>query len=123
MKQIINLTQHNASKEQIDENVINLSENDLNEVKKLLTINKGDNNLKERANEIVKIAKSYNVDKAMIGGAPFFMNILIEALKQANIEPFFAFSERVSVEVDGVKKSVFKHCGWYNTKGEYRERI
>ena len=123
MKNIINLTQHNASQEQEKENVINLSPNDLNEVKALLTINKGDNNLKERATKIAEIAKSYNVDKAMIGGAPFFMNILIEALKQANIEPFFAFSERVSVEVEGVKKSVFKHSGWYSTEGEYKERI
>ncbi len=79
--------------------------------------------LKERATKIAKIAKNYNVDKAMVGGAPFFMNILIEALKQANIEPFFAFSERVSVEVEEVKKSVFKHSGWYSTEGEYKERI
>jgi len=120
---IINLTQHNASQEQRKENVFDLQEEHLTEVKSLLTINKGDNNLKERAARIAEIAKEYNVNKAMIGGAPFFMNILVQALKEKGIEPFFAFSERVAVEVDGVKKSIFKHAGWYNTKGEYFESI
>lgn len=55
--------------------------------------------------------------KVMIGGAPFFMSYLEKALEQAKITPVYAFSERVSVDVekeDGsvVKTAVFKHLGF-----------
>ena len=54
---------------------------------------------------------------ALIGGAPYLMAPLEEALKQEGITPLYAFSQRESVETvnaDGtvVKTAVFKHKGY-----------
>ena len=54
---------------------------------------------------------------ALIGGAPYLMAPLEEALKQEGIIPLYAFSQRESVETvnaDGtvVKTAVFKHKGY-----------
>ena len=54
---------------------------------------------------------------AMIGGAPWFMSILEMYLGIHNINPVYAFSERVSEEVHNADGSVtkvnkFKHVGF-----------
>ena len=54
---------------------------------------------------------------ALIGGAPYLMPPLEEALKNEGIQPLYAFSQRESVETinaDGtvVKTAVFKHAGY-----------
>ena len=54
----------------------------------------------------------FATSKVMIGGAPYLMGPLIYELKMHGIRPYFAYSERVSSEVDGVKTSVFKHLGF-----------
>jgi hypothetical protein len=56
-------------------------------------------------------------DAVMIGGAPYLMGPLTDALKDLGIEVCFSYSERVSVESslpDGsvTKTSVFKHVGF-----------
>jgi len=52
----------------------------------------------------------------MIGGAPFFMSYLEEALRYRGLTPVYAFSQRESVEqvIDDktVKTSVFVHKGF-----------
>lgn len=52
----------------------------------------------------------------MIGGAPYLMILLHDALVGRDIQPLYAFSERVSVEKEEggkiIKISVFKHVGF-----------
>ena len=54
---------------------------------------------------------------ALIGGAPYLMGPLEEALKQEGIQPLYAFSQRESVETknaDGsvTKTAIFRHIGY-----------
>lgn len=58
-------------------------------------------------------AKEY----ALIGGAPYLMGPLEEALKELDIQPLYAFSQRISVETtqpDGsvIKTNKFEHLGY-----------
>ena len=117
---IINLTQHQATEEQKTQGVFDLE--DTRELKALLTFNDipDDTEMRERASRIAEIAKSHfdeNGGRAMIGGAPFFMSVLENALLDADIYPLYAFSKREVVETtkeDGtvVKTAVFKHVGF-----------
>lgn len=71
--------------------------------------------LQYRADRIALLAKGYKF--AMIGGAPFFMSFLEQALKFVGVEPVYAFSKRESqeqVQDDGSvrKVNVFKHVGF-----------
>lgn len=119
MNAILNLTQHNASREQIEAGVENVPASISEEVKKLLTFNSlpSKSDIDARAKELANIALQCGARKAMIGGAPYLMSALEEALKENGIKPLYAYSERVSVEVeleDGsvVKRNVFKHLGF-----------
>ena len=118
---ILNLTQHNATQDQKDQGVFDLSAELRQELQELLTFvsipTKQD--VRIRAFNIVKWVLSNHVecDAAMIGGAPFLMSELEFQLHLQNIVPLFAFSERVSEETtapDGavVKVNVFKHVGF-----------
>lgn len=114
---ILNLTQHNASEEQVAEGVVN-SKNQA-EIKTLLTFDEIPTTIDmiERATRIADIAfaeLNFETNKqAMIGGAPFFMPVLCEQLKAKGIQPLFAFSKRVSQDgPNGEKVSVFKHEGF-----------
>lgn len=118
---IVNLTQHNATNEQIDAGVFNVDydHNELDYLRSLLTFDSIPTieDMQQRADEIAKIALRTNAKKAMIGGAPFFMGYLETALKSVGIQPLYAFSQRVSVETtaeDGTvtKQNVFKHMGF-----------
>ena len=118
---ILNLTQHNATADQIAVGVI---EQPHPAVKPLLNFNTLPTlaEIKLRASQIAAIAADEialeNAErKAMIAGAPFFMSSLEEALKNVGITPVYAFSVRESVEVhneDGSvsKQNVFKHLGF-----------
>ena len=113
---ILNLTQHNASEEQVAEGVVNSKSQA--EIKTLLTFNEipTDTDMLERATRISDIASielKTNNKQAMIGGAPFFMPVLCEQLKAKGIQPLFAFTKRVSQDgPNGEKVSVFKHEGF-----------
>ena len=118
---IVNLTQHNATNDQIDAGVFNVDydHNELDYLRSLLTFDSIPTieDMQQRADEIAKIALRTNAKKAMIGGAPFFMGYLETALKSVGIQPLYAFSQRVSVETtaeDGAvtKQNVFKHMGF-----------
>lgn len=70
------------------------------------------------ASGLLNQAKNDN-DKlfALIGGAPYLMGELEEALKQNDIQPLYAYSQRESVETinnDGsvTKTAIFRHKGY-----------
>lgn len=126
MKNLINLTQHNLSDDQIQDftdmvedyavSVFNRISSDA--VKKLLTFDTlpTKEDLQKRAEELVNLIE-VKEGYALIGGAPYFMAPLETALKNAGIIPIYAFSVRDSVEEqssDGtvIKKSIFRHGGY-----------
>ena len=112
---MINLTQHQATTEQLAVGVIDLTGQQLALVKAFLTFDEIPTELqmKERAYTIAEIARKHDVS-AMIGGAPFFMSYLERALHKAGVTPYYAFSKRCVIkDEDGIKERViFKHEGF-----------
>ena len=116
---IINLTQHQATMEQVTAGVVDLSGNSLEALKSNLTFNSMPNKkgIVERAERLASLAFAHGFKRAMIGGAPYLMGPLEEALKGYGITPLYAFSERISkeeVQPDGTvrKVNIFKHQGF-----------
>lgn len=124
MTTTINLTQHTATPEQGCTEVRNKEF-----LKALLTFNEipTKSAMEARAAAICFLAAETlgeMPEKAMIGGAPFFMSTLEKALKERGVQPVYAFSRRESVEEiqeDGsvIKKNVFKHICF--VEAEYKE--
>ncbi len=115
----VNLTQHKATPEQIAAGVTDLPDVVREHLIKVLTFDELPSRklIKLHAEEVAFLARPYVNRAAMIGGAPFLMGPLTDALKALNITPVFAFSRRESVESvqpDGsVKKvAVFRHAGF-----------
>ena len=120
---ILNLTQHSASDEQVAAGVVELSKNKKQKLAELLTFGyiPSKEELTNRANEIAEIAHKEGMHAAMIGGAPFFMSHLEDALKVRAIAPLYAFSRRESVEKhlengEVKKASVFRHLAFIAAK-------
>ena len=118
---ILNLTQHNATPEQIAQGVVEVHELDKEDVRWNLTFNTLEEcsieEMERRAQDLATMASFRGVSYAMIGGAPFFMPVLEKALREVGITPVYAFSVRESVEQsqpDGSvrKVNVFKHVGF-----------
>ena len=118
--EIINLTQHIPTKEQIEQGVENLDERH-EEIKHLLTFEEipTKSEMKDRAERLARIVKEEGVyDAALIGGAPYFMSTLEKVLKKHGIKPLYSFSKRIVEEVQDektgevVKKTIFKHIGF-----------
>ncbi len=116
---IINLTQHTGTPEQgviepQDMVAINVLPATKKQVQDLLTFDAipSIEELHNRATELAQIAMYSGAKKAMIGGAPFFMSYLEDALKRVYVQPVYAFSVREAVEIDSVKTSMFKHIGF-----------
>lgn len=117
MKKIINLTQHNATPEQIEAGVYEPKNKD--SVIRNLTFDElpDDIDISIRAVNLALIAESEGAECAMIGGAPYLMSELEKILRIYEIKPVYAFTKRESVEIveaDGTvkKTSVFKHAGF-----------
>ena len=117
---VINLTQHRATAEQIKDGVFDLPDQLRNRLVELITFpadySRAD--LETAADAIVEIVKSVDCYRVMIGGLPAFMAPLEAALIKEGVAVCYARSERVSedhVQPDGsVKKiAVFKHVGMY----------
>ena len=126
---IINLTQHQASPEQIILGVVDLPTEQRETLSQLLTFDDCPvtEEIKERAEAIAELA-CYNglsgdegdspvVTLAMIGGALWLMGPLTKALKARGIQALFAFTKRESEDQqqsDGSvrKVVVFRHTGW-----------
>lgn len=116
---MLNLTQHNATPEQVAQGVVELPSDVKEELKKLLTFNTLEETMEltERAYKIAQIAKEHGAERVMIGGAPFFMPALESMLALGDISAHYAFSQREVVETtlpDGSveKKAIFKHVGF-----------
>lgn len=115
---IINLTQHSATNEQIEAGVVNQpTEFDQQQLTSLLTFTSipTKEEIGRRAKAIAELAVGY--EAALIGGAPYLMGALENALKDIGVKPLYSFSERVSVEKPGsdgsvVKTNVFKHVSF-----------
>ena len=136
---ILNLTQHQATPEQIEAGVYNPLQPEA--IKEALTFNTLPSKqeievkaltlsaiaaeevywqlLKTRAKseEQLDIESQMLGMQVMVGGAPYLMPYLEKALKDVNLKAVYAFSKRESVEIviaDGsVKKTaVFKHLGF-----------
>lgn len=113
---ILNLTQHNATQDQIVQGV---QAQPLLGVPELITFDDipSQDEMIQRAAKVAMLASEQGADQAMIGGAPFFMSCLECELKTLGIKPVYAFSRRESVELkkeDGTvqKTNVFKHLGF-----------
>lgn len=115
---IINLTQHKASLDQINEGVVDIvNDESRKRLIDLLTIEDLPTNedLENRAMSITHFAIGHT--DAMIGGAPFLMPYLVESLKKIGVNPMYAFSKRIIVENEnGLKISKFKHEGFVLAK-------
>lgn len=116
---ILNLTQHAATEEQVAAGVYDPTPEQRAQICALLTFENlpDEGELRRRAAKIAVIAIKEKVFVAMIGGAPWFMAPLERALETAGVMPWYAFSRRESVETtlpDGsVKKTqVFRHAGF-----------
>lgn len=121
----LNLTQHDATPDQIVAGVMEPHHKGHKEaIRGLLTFDSPPSReaMRGRAERLAKIAVKYTrgkspVRRAMIGGAPFFMAHLEQALRDYGIMPVYAFSAREVVEEqdeDGAvtKRAVFRHAGW-----------
>jgi len=124
---ILNLTQHQATPEQLSAGVVDLSADQrtilrrwltFDEVPRAATVATRARLLAQAASDdsiiIGEIGKFY---AAMIGGAPYLMAPLESALREVHILPLYAFSKRESVETvapDGsvTKTNVFRHGGF-----------
>jgi hypothetical protein len=116
--EILNLTQHPATREQREAGVIDLKDEARKELSDLLTFDEipDHTELKDRAYAIAStLAAGYSY--CMIGGAPFFMRYMEDALIQQGRKPLYAFSRRESVERKDysgkvIKTAVFRHLGF-----------
>lgn len=134
MSGILNLTQHAASADQVAAGVIDIGAEDRADLAALLTFDACPTlaDVIARAERIAAIAAYADErtlcdedsqdgmvrwDRAMIGGAPWLMRPLADALRAEGIEPLFAFSLRESVDSvqpdSSIRKTaVFRHAGW-----------
>ena len=129
---ILNFTQHNCTQDQLDVGILDCDPEYKQELVKLLTFNTlpTSSEVWTRAVQIVglfervAVAMGYTYTNEetslypMIGGAPFLMSLLEDAFDDADLNPYYAFTKRVSIEQtqpDGsIKKvSTFKHAGLY----------
>ncbi len=120
---IFNLTQHEATFEQVAQGVCDLPDDLHKQVIELITFDeppKASEMLRraQRICAIVDSLMSIGVYGAMIGGAPFFMATLERTLfEECGIVAKYSFSQRVSQETVGpnnevVKVSTFKHVSF-----------
>ena len=114
---MLNLTQHPATKEQESAGVIEPA--DKAAVRALLTFATLPNaaDIAAAACNLAIVARDSGYETAMIGGAPYLMRPLEEALQQEGINPVYAYSRRESVETtdaDGNirKTQTFRHLGF-----------
>jgi hypothetical protein len=115
--EILNLTQHAATAEQVEAGVVEPEEKGAVQAALTFDAIPTTSEMADRAAFLARIAVDSGCKRAMIGGAPFFMAPLERALLAAGITPVYAFSVRDSVEQPdgngGVRKiNVFRHVGF-----------
>ena len=119
---ILNLTQHQATQEQIEAGVVQPAHSqeeiiDLLTYKYLPTAEE----IKTKVDALVKITtqlcEEQDCTHVMLGGAPYILSYLEFCLIQEGLQPVYAFTIRVSEEEtlptgEVVKVSKFKHLGF-----------
>ena len=116
---ILNLTQHKADAAQKHEGVFEpVNKNMVKELLTFTTIPSRDT-LHRRAKALANVVAQFEnyTGRVMIGGAPYLMPYLEDAIIDIGCTPVYAFTVRDSVEEtleDGttIKKSVFTHLGF-----------
>jgi len=113
---ILNLTQHVSTPEQKEAGVVDMDDIDRGTLNLLLTFVEipTPDRLELKARAIAQLCSTYNIEHAMVGGAPYLMPSLETALYSYGITPMYAFSKRDSAEdpETGRKVSVFRHLGF-----------
>lgn len=120
---MLNLTQHALTAEQWRDGAVEPDQEMKTEIQKLITFDRSvidhPEQIKNRAKALAAlIRREYPLlNKALVGGALYFMPALVHELKEAGIQPYFSYTDRVSQEThnsDGsvTKTLVFKHLGW-----------
>lgn len=118
---MINLTQHNATPDQLQAGVVDLPAETQHVVRSILTFEEPPTaeEMYYRAEELANIVTTVGEGPCdvMVRGAPFFASALERALARANHTVHYAFSKRESADQpqpDGsVKKvAVFRHTGF-----------
>lgn len=124
---ILNLTQHAATPEQLAAGVVDLTPAQRAVVSQILTFETPPSRpvIQTRARLLAQAAADDSsmvgevgpFDAAMIGGAPYLMGPLEDALRDLCIVPLYAFSKRESMETIGsdgsvTKTNVFRHGGF-----------
>jgi hypothetical protein len=119
---ILNLTQHAATDAQKAEGVFDLSPELREKLSEYLTFLKKPTGQEviDRAMFLERFAIEHTDEdcfKVMLGGAPFLMHVLHTAFENDGWDVVYAFSERVSIDIqqaDGSvkKQSVFNHAGF-----------
>jgi len=114
---ILNLTQHEATPDQIAAGVVEPA--DKAAVQAALTFDTlpHPGQVHTRAETLAQFARMSGCRSAMIGGAPFLMAELDKCLLSWGVRPLYAFSVRVSTEQiqpDGSVRKVatFQHAGF-----------
>jgi len=117
---MLNLTQHKATAEQLRDGVVDLPPEQAEELRHLITFAGPPSSaeLRRRAQAVAALAEGHT--EVMIGGAPYFMHHLEEALLRAGKRIWYAFSARDVIEDNGIKTSVFRHIGFVDARfGEH----
>lgn len=120
---MLNLTQHVVTAEQLQDGAVEPDQEMKAEIQRLITFDRSvmteTGQIEDRAKALASlIRREYPLlNKAMVGGALYFMPALVKELKAVGIQPYFSYTDRVSTEThnpDGsvTKTLVFKHLGW-----------
>ena len=120
---MLNLTQHALTAEQWRDGAVEPDQEIKAEIQKLITFDSSviahPEQIQDRAKALATlIRREYSLlDKALVGGALYFMPALVKEVNEVGIQPYFSYTDRVSQEThnpDGsvTKTLVFKHLGW-----------
>lgn len=120
---MLNITQHTATKGQVEDGVVEPSQEIKAQIQKLLTFDRSvmeePEQIWNRAKALVSlIGRNYPGHKeVMVGGALYFMPALVRELKEHGYKVFFSYTDRVSEDVHNADGSVtktlaFKHLGF-----------
>ena len=114
MEYILNMTQHAPNDEQREAGLIEMDAVTQQKIRDLLTFDEMPTAMEvsDRAEALAQMAWDIGIETVHIGGAPFLMPTLVEALEMKGMQPVFSFSKRIVEEKDGVKKSKFVFEGF-----------
>lgn len=124
---ILNLTQHLATQQQKAEGVIDMLPQHRELLVALLTFNElpSEQDLFDRSTQLVILASKYACDYVMLGGAPYLMPYLEQAIAiDMGKASVYAFSKRVSKEITNehgevIKTNTFVHEGFVGLPQSY----